>query len=527
MGWFDKWFGSDDTTALVKAKASAVPQPTAWNLDPMDYTLGTISGEALTYSDSSRGVGYDVLRSMARTPVVAAIVNTRTNQVAEFATPQSDPYSLGFSIRLRDREKEVTAEDRKEIRRLTDWIETCGDPRISPELGFESFLRQITRDSLIFDQACFEVIKNRGGGVAGFVPVDGATIRRAQISDAERAQGRRSLDTTSYVQVVGQKVVAEFTAAELAFGIRRPRTWVKANGYGFPELEELVRTVTALLAADTHKINDYSQGLSTAGILAVKSKMNPQLFRAFRREFYSMLSGAANSRRTPIIQLDPEHKEGLESINLQSNRDWQDFQNWTGYLLKIACAIYQIDAAELGFVFGAEGQTAAMNHQGPSDKIMLSKEKGLRPLLRSMQGWINRWLISPQNEEFELVFGGLNVRTEDEKLDQDIKRATKFMSVNEVRARWDLDPLDSPAADMVLDPTYMNTAFQMSMNDEGEEGEGEGEEGDMGGEEAPDQDFEDFDIDAFFAKDEPAEPEPAEPEMAKGIYVKSVSVEVE
>ena len=49
----------------------------------------------------------------------------------------------------------------------------------------------------------------------------------------------------------------------------------------FPELEELIRVITAILNADMHKANDYSVGLSTAGILAVKSKMNPQLFRSF------------------------------------------------------------------------------------------------------------------------------------------------------------------------------------------------------------------------------------------------------
>lgn len=524
MGWFDKIFGKRDaSTDLVKAKKQAVPQPSAWNLDPMDFTLGTVSRETLTSSDSVRGVGYDVLRTMARTPVVAAIVNTRTNQVAEFATPQADPYSLGFTIRLRDRHKEPSAATRKEILRIQKWMQTCGDPRISPDLSLEGFLRQITRDSLIFDQACFEVIKTRGGGIAGFVPVDASTIRRAQPTLKERSEGRRSLDQISYIQTVDNKVVAEFQADELAFGIRRPRSWIKANGYGFPELEELVRTITAILAADLHKINDYNAGISTAGILAVKSKMNPQLFRAFRREFYAMLSGASNSRRTPIIQLDPENQEGLESINLQANKDSSDFQAWTGYLLKIACAIYQIDAAELGFVFGAEGQTAAMNHQGPSDKIVLSKEKGLRPLLRSIQAWINRWVIYPQNEDFELVFGGLNARSEAEKLEQDIKRAKAFMSVNEVRARWDLDPLDSPAADMILDPTYMNTAWQMQMNDEGDEGEGE--EGDEGGE-----DFGDFDIDAFFASREPAEEPAAEEEeepVEKGVMIKSISVEVE
>ena len=507
MGFWDKLFrGKSDTTDLIKAAPKGkAPIPQSYEIDPLEYSLAGLANAASGREDyqghaGSTGVGYNVLRSMARVPVIAAIVNTRVNQLAEFALPQSDPYSLGFQISLRDPEQEMTKGSRKKAREMMNWLQTCGDPRVTPGLTFEAFLRQIMRDSLVYDQACFEVVRQRGGLPAAIVPVDAATVRRAMLTSAEIDAGRRDAKRAGFVQIVDHKRVAEFEYNELAFGIRRPRTWLRSNGYGFPELEELVQVIIALLSADAHKMNDYTAGISTAGILAIKSKMNPQLFRAFRREFYSMLSGAENSRRTPIIQLDPENNEELQAINLQSGRDWQDYQQWTGYLLKVACAIFQIDAAELGFVFGTENQSASLNQGGPTQRIIASKEKGLRPLLRASQTWMNQWVIHQIDPDFELTFGGLNSQSENDKIDQEVKRVKAFMTVNEVRAKWDLEPLESEAANMILDSTYMNTAANML--------QGEDEEG------SEDQEPEEKnDLDSFFEEEkEEKEPEPEEEE---------------
>ena len=514
MGFWSNFFGREEelSKALDLPKTPAKPQ--AYELSPQDFSMGALSDEFMSedYYTRGNGLSYTVLQNMARTPVIAAIINTRVNQVAEFAIPQPDPYSLGYQIRLRDPDQEMTPAAKRKARDISDWLQTCGDERVTGNLTFESFLRMITRDSLVYDQATFEIIKTRGGKPSAIIPVDSSTIRRATLTEAEIKAGRRDMKRDGYIQIIDKKKVVTFEQDEMGFGIRRPRSWIKANGYGFPELEELIRVITAILNADMHKANDYSVGLSTAGILAVKSKMNPQLFRSFRREFYAMLSGAQNSRRTPIIQLDPEANEELQSINLNENRNWQDYQQWTSYLLKIACAMFQMDASELGFVFGAEGQSSSMGSMNPEQRIIASKEKGLRPLLRAQQTWLNRWVIHKIDEDFEITFGGLSVKSEADKLEQELKRVKHYMTINEVRARWDLEPLDTKAADMILDQTYINAVQQQEAQDEEAEN--------------PDSDSDsDFDIDAFLAGDE-AEPE-AEPEeeLEKGMF-KTVRVEV-
>ncbi len=538
MAWYNKLFGTEEDTGLeLMAKGGMakpnerVPAPKHWEMNPQDFTTGyTDEVIGQEFHPGTMGLDFPTLRAISRVPVISAIIQTRVSQVAEFAVPCKDPYSIGYRIRLRDVDTDPTRKQKKEMKELSRWLQTCGDQRIVGNTNFEHFLRMIVRDSMVFDQAGFEIIRTKGGNVAGFVAVDASTIRRAKPTESEHKSGKRNRSDRTYIQKVGNKKTAVFTDEDLCFGIRRPRTWIKVGGYGYPELEELVRVITNLVNAESFNAANFTHGMHVAGILAVKSKMNPSLFRAFRREFYAMLSGAHNAKKTPIIQLDPENKEELQSVNMsQSNRD-MEYGQWMSWLLKLATSIYGMDPAELNYVYGPEGQSHQLNQKSPMDRILASKERGLRPLIRSVERWINESLIQKMYPEYCIEFVGFDAKSEDAKLEFDVKTVRAFRTINEVRAMYDMEPIDSPVADMILDPTYINTAWQMSMNEEG--GEEEGMEG------APEEE-EGFDLDGLlsnagfggnFVDDEP-EPTEAPPEVQANEFIgkalRRVSVEVD
>ena len=142
-------------------------------------------------ADSTRGLNYGQLNSMTKIPLIAAIIQTRINQVAEFARPAMGGGDIGFKIRLKNRASIPTDEDLEIIQELYSFMLQCGDNRLSFESNFESFLRMLVRDSLTYDQACFEVIRNRRGDIAGFMNIDSATIRRTRLTKDERDTGRR------------------------------------------------------------------------------------------------------------------------------------------------------------------------------------------------------------------------------------------------------------------------------------------------------------------------------------------------
>jgi hypothetical protein len=520
MAWYNKLgFGNAGRAELELLEKGGMAKGSErldaakhWDLDPQDWNFAyTETDIAEAYHPGTLGLDFHTLRAMARVPVISAIIQTRVGQVAEFAVPCVDPYSIGYRLRLRDPDKKPSAKQKTEMREIADWLLTCGDERVSGTTSFDHFIRMIVRDSLVFDQACFEIVKTKGGNIAGFVAVDASTIRRSRTTESERKSGKRTTSASGFVQILNDKTVATFDEEELVFGIRRPRTWIKIQGYGYPELEELVRVITNLVNAENFNASNFTHGMHVAGILAVKSKMNPQLFRAFRREFYAMLSGAHNAKKTPLIQLDPENKEELQAINMSKSNTDMEFSQWMSWLLKLATSIYGMDPAELNYIYGPEGQSHQLNQKSPMDRILASKERGLRPLIRSVERWLNRGLIQKMYPEYRLEFVGFDAKSEDAKLEFDIKTVKAFRTINEVRAMYDMEPIESPVADMILDPTYINTAWQMSMNDQGGGPEGEG--GPEGGPEGEGGE-EDFDLDSLLsdagvAGDAP-EPEEAE-----------------
>lgn len=113
--------------------------------------------------------------------------------------------------------------------------------------------------------------------------------------------------------------------------------------------------------------------------------------------------------------------------------------------------MFQIDPAEIGFNFGVEGQNSAIFSMGVQDRAILSKEKGLRPLLRAIESWINRYIIDQVDSRYELTFVGLDSIPKDKQLEMDLKKMA-FMTLNEIRAKYDLPP--HPMGDKIGNPLF-------------------------------------------------------------------------
>lgn len=403
-------------------------------------SIGTNNNMYYIETNADGRLSSETLRNLSRHPIISSIIQTRVNQAAEFAqfSPDDD---LGFRIVLRDYDEEPSDEDKLKIKEITEFVENCGNEVLDFELTFEQFIRQVIRDSLIFDQCCFEVVRNRVGEVTGFLPVDASTVKRSKLTKDELNAGRRDPEGVAFLQVIDNKVVAQFKQQDLCFGIRRPRTDVNSKKYGFPELEELIATMNNLQSAEIFNAGNFNNGISANGIIAVKSKMDPKLFRTFRREFYQMLTGVNNAKRTPLIQLDPEANEEISSINLSTSNREMEYNAWISYLIKTACSVYQMDPAEVGFVYGSEGQGSSLIQADPATRVIMGKEKGLRPLIRSLQSWLNKYIIWQIDPRFKLEFIGMDSLSAKDKIMIEEHRM-KFMTLNEIRALHDLQEVE-------------------------------------------------------------------------------------
>lgn len=480
--------GSDADTS----KNSPVPTEAATE-DPRSMFFDPFAViEQMGFKERKTNISYGTLRAMCwKMPVVQAIIQTRINQLASFCRPQRDRYSMGYRIQLRDPEQKPSEADKKWIAQASNLILRTGitdNPRGRDNL--EKFVRRLAWDSYVYDQMAFEVVPNRAGQPAEWYAVDASTIRLADTPTTYIDED--DLNAIRHVQVYDGLIVAEFTQEEMGFGVRNPRTDIRNYGYGVSELEMLVTTITNLLWGFDYNRNAFKQGSVHKGLLNFKGAMSDKSLKAFRRFFYAQLAGVENSWRTPIT-----NAEDVQWLSMhQGNRD-MEYNAWIDFQIKIACGIFSMDPSEINFRYGNTGQKSTMNEANNKEKIVESKERGLRPMLRFISDMINRFIIWPMNESFEFEFVGLDARTPEQISDMNQKRVKTIMTVDELRAEDDLEPLPDGKGEVILDPTWVQWAQSKEMAEQGEEGgfggggfgpggeapegEAEGVEGDEGG----------------------------------------------
>lgn len=419
------------------------------------------------YQEKPYSLSFDMLRAMGKTHIIKAITKTRKSQVLKYCEPQRDKYSTGFIIDRKDKwrhsnkDKDLTAADQKKIEFITNFILNCGTTEnFWHGDTFEVFVGKIIDDSLELDQGCFEVVRDRIGRPIEFFAGDGATYRIAD-SYGEEGKGKENEIngyTPAYVQVYQGRPVAEFYPWELSFGVRNPTTDIRTNGYGKSELEDMIQTVTAILNSDLYNANFFKNGSSPKGIIRYSGNINQNTVEDFRIQWQANLTGAQNAHKTPII-----NAEKMDFIPTHIPNKDMEFSRYQEFLIKIGCAQYLIDPSEIGFnMKGESGSGGGLG--GGSDtkeKVDYSKDKGLKPLLKHLQSWLNKYIVSQLDSEFELRFVGID-DGEDKgtELEQDIKKISAFMTVNEIRAKYNMEPIDG--MDIILNPVA-SQAMMMSL----------------------------------------------------------------
>ena len=457
----EKAFKSEDPNTIYKAQqlfSRTIPKNKSNNgagkamaIDPFDNST------SLGYYNKNSTLSFEVLRGMSHTPIVKAIIGTRKDQIAEYAAPQSDKYSRGFIIRKSKsgrfqghQEEDLTSEEDLEVDTLIDFLLNSGDEanRWGAD-SFEIFLRKIVEDSLAMDQGCFEIVRYRSGEIAEFMVRDGATMRIADSYDRSNApETAVKIDGyyPAYTQVYQGQVHAEFYPWELAYIVRNPQTSIYQNGYGRSELEDLILSVSAMLNGDAYNANFFKNGSNPKGLLMVKDAagLDNSKLTEFKNEWQSMLTGVENSHKTPI--LDGEFMNWVDLT--KTNRD-MEFSKFQEYLIKLTCANYKISPEEVGFTL--ENAATPFGGRRGSDEKEYSKEKGLIPLLKTIQRYINSHIIGPKSAgKYELVFVGHNQETEREEEERIQKSVATYLTVNEARKIRGFDEIEG--GDIVLNP---------------------------------------------------------------------------
>lgn len=427
--------------------------------------------QSMDYKDKPTSLSYNILYQMSvKNSVIAAVLNTRINQVSTFTKPSRfSTDGIGFQIKLRDPLAVPTDEQQDMFRAIETFLENCGYNKDNSRDDFDTFIRKIVRDSLTYDQLCFEIVPDRRGRPAEILAVDASTIRAASENyEGETFWGnapKNSSEPIKWVQIVDGSVVSWFTANELAFGVRNPRSNINMQPYGFSELEMLIQQITSHLYAEEYNAKYFSQGGTTKGIINIKSDPNgignKEQLESFKRQWRAQVNSMTGAWKTPVLQVP----DGIEYISVnQSNRD-MEYSQWVNYLINIVCAVFLIDPAEVNFSNngGAAAQSSVFE-TSQEQKLKHSRDKGLKPLLRFIEATINKHIISRFSQDYVFCFTGLDEKSEEEKAELDSKYVKTWKTINEIRKEHGEKPLEH--GDVILDASYINYIQQKEAADQ-------------------------------------------------------------
>lgn len=439
-------------------------------------------GHGTNYREKPTRLSYGLLKDMASTPLVSSIIKTRKNQVAAFSKPQANQFETGFVVRKKGWDKKtdkLNKEDRKEIDRLTEIIINCGQHPSYIRHGFEQFLRLGVHDSLRYDQDNFECIFQLDGRLHSWVQADASTMRVADsfeqqvngVSIGNAIESRKYKKIAgyypTYVQVMDNKILADFYPWELNWGVRNPNTDVRMFGYGRSELEDLIEVITNILNSDKYNANFFQIGSAPKGIIRIKGGANNARLQEFRRYWRAQVSGVQNAFRTPVVDA-----ESMEWIDLQKNNKDMEFGRYQEYLIMITCAMYNIAPQEIGFNLsgGMSGNGGGGLFDNNNEQMLQhSSDKGLRPLLRYKEEQINKMIMPHLNPDYEFKFVGIDAENQQTYLDRLVKEVSNYRTVDEVREEAGLKPLPDGMGDIILNPVMLQAAQMKQMQKQQEE----------------------------------------------------------
>ena len=434
----------------------------ARNISPFDYN--TILNEAALADSRPTGVGmgltYTTLRRMASVPVIANILDTRLVQLQPFFQRQRHRNREGYRVVMRDFNQAPSRAALKEMSRIEAWYETCGDPTQQRDPSFPTVMTMMARDSLTYDQMSGEILLDKDDKPAALLPVDAKTMRLAHVTDAEFNSLRRDIKVGRYVQVLADgKRYGPWTDKDMLFAVRRPRTDMDVNGYGFPELEQLAGAITNLIRADLYNSANFTNGVNAAGMLVVNSAMDLESFKYLDQNIRQSLTGAQNAHRLAVMQMRPAMgglpAESVDYKQFGNNNKDMEFSAWISWLLKLCCAAYQMDPAEINYVYGNEGQRSALGNQDPTERIATSRERGLSPLLKLLSNTLNNRITYRLDPDFKLEFFGLERRAP--LVESQLKvQSMGWRSINAIRAEDDEPRIDHWSCDVPANPLILN-----------------------------------------------------------------------
>jgi hypothetical protein len=217
-------------------------------LAPAPTAPPEVAGRVLDYPNTvnmvqrPRGyepVSFDILRALAQNyDILRLVIETRKDQVA----------GLNWTVSPKDKSLKIEGQVATRVQALIDFL---SEPY--PGLEWADWIRLVLEDLFVLDAPAIYRRLNKGGGIYGLRPIDGATIKRVVDN-----WGDRPLPPfAAYQQILKGMAAVNYTSEELIYRPRNPRT---NKLYGFGPVEQIITIINIGLRRETWQLEFFTSG---------------------------------------------------------------------------------------------------------------------------------------------------------------------------------------------------------------------------------------------------------------------------
>jgi hypothetical protein len=163
-------------------------------------------------------------------------------------------------------------------------------------MEWDEWLRRVLEDLFVLDAPAVYVRKNRGGGLYGYKPLDGATINRVLDPWGDTP------DTgAAYVQILKGMGAVHYTREQLIYRPRNPRN---GKAFGFGPVEQIYVIINIALKRETWQLNYFTEGNLPDALIGVPMEWTPDQIRNFQDWFDARLRRARPRRGATFVPGD-------------------------------------------------------------------------------------------------------------------------------------------------------------------------------------------------------------------------------
>jgi hypothetical protein len=420
------------------------------------------------------------------------IMPLRAKQISLFGHPRANRFDIGVAVNIRPEvyekkdEKEIDRIKKEVVPVLRELLLNCGSNKNIKDRDkctFSQYLHQITEDMLLYGWFTTEVRKDSSNKFHSFRATDAGTIyygvpskedsremanvRKQAKQVLEKLQGHHiPIDAFAegdytWVQVIDEIPRQVFTDDQMIAWSLNPSTDINRSGYPVSPIERMLSSVTTHINLTTHNKMFFLNGKAARNIMIFQSEnLDEGDIANIRAQMQAHINSANAAWRMPVFGIGAN--DSIEVKPLDSAGRDMEFQYLADLNKRMILAAFQMSPDEIAALsYLSKGTNSqALSESSNEWKLVKSQESGLRPILLSIEDFLNERLLPRINPEWA---GLVRIALEGLDADSPEKEATRlqqdsaiYLTMNEILDRVEKERLPL-AGDFPLNAAYMQT----------------------------------------------------------------------